>query len=106
MLLLMLLSMPVNSVLDLFNLGVVINSNIAYSVSPDFFPVIYSLITHKGDCFNFASLYSFVLNIKGVDNKILKVDTDGDSIFDHAVVEVNYNGCFVYDLVNLNFSSC
>jgi hypothetical protein len=104
----MLLTYNINNSFELFDLGVIIHNNLIIESSPDsYFPVIYSLITGQGDCYNLASMYNFALNIRGINNYLLKIDTNSDDINDHAIIIINDSrfGCFSYDLINLNYSN-
>ena len=99
--------MNVSTTYDAFLLGSYINHTIIYEVSPDFFPISYSLITGKGDCYNLAKLYCFLMNIKGHNCNVLKLDTNNDNIPNHAISLINDSiGCYTMDLTSLRFKVC
>jgi hypothetical protein len=103
----MLLTYNVSSFQDLMFFGLLINNNIIYKHTPDYFPVIYSLITKKGDCYNYASLFNLFLKIKGINSHMIKVDYDCDNKLDHVIVLVNDSiGCYYCDVTNMDFYFC
>jgi len=107
-LLLIILFFNITSFSDLYFFGKEINSLVEKEVSFDYFLIPYTLLTGKGDCYNVARLFNFGLNLRGVSNEILFVDSSGDGLLDHTVVRVNDSsfGCYIIDVVNSEFNEC
>lgn len=103
-----LLLMNVTNNYEVYDLCLIVHESIIYDVSPDFFPVFYSLITGKGDCYNKAALFCFILKLKGFDCRVLFLDKNKDGSVEHAVALIMDAslGCYTMDLTNMDYKNC